>query len=137
MFCVHVCSQVTAGFLFTVVFFFPTVNFPMRICIHFWLFGETDATQLQHVLETVIPFTATLILSLFVNDVGVVFGLIGSVETCSTFFLFPAGMILCRPALKDSQTPQPAWLRPLCYVLLCFGACFLVLGVITTLYGEE
>ena len=90
----RIALQVTLGFLFTIVFTFPMINFPMRICIHYWLHGETEATPLQHFLETAVPFITTLLISLFVRDVGVVFSLVGSVETCSTFFLFPAAMFL-------------------------------------------
>lgn len=48
--------QVTAGFLVTIMFTFPMSNFAMRICIHYVFFGESETTNTQHALETIIPF---------------------------------------------------------------------------------
>lgn len=104
----------------------------MRICIHYWVYGETDPTPAQHVLETVIPFASTLLIAQFVSDVGTVFSLVGSVETCCTFFLFPAAIALFSPMLK-AKGFGGMWLRPLCVLLLILGTLFLVLGVASTL----
>ena len=39
--------QVTACFLFVATFTVPMVNFPMRVSIHYMLFGETNASEPQ------------------------------------------------------------------------------------------
>lgn len=48
-------AQVNVCFLFTFTFTYPLLNFPMRICIHYLFYGETEATNIQHILETVLP----------------------------------------------------------------------------------
>ena len=122
-------------FLFIVVSFFPMANFPMRVCIHYWLYGETEATPVQHLLETLIPFAVTLLGAVFLTDVGLVFSLVGSVETCSTYFLFPSAMVLASVKLRANPDTKPSRaVVAACWAVFVFGVFALVLGVISTLF---
>jgi mannose/fructose/N-acetylgalactosamine-specific phosphotransferase system component IID len=124
-----VISLVTIGFLFTIVFVFPMVNFSLRICIHHLLHGETDTTRLQHVMETIVPFVVALAAALFVTDLGVVYGLIGSIGACSFALLFPALLYLRSVTMKD-KSARMVWS---CRVLFAVGVLMMVMGVLSSL----
>ena len=94
-------NQVTACFLFVATFTVPMVNYPMRISLHYMVFGETKASELQHLVETVVPVGASLIISIFVDNVGLVFSFIGAVTACAISFIIPGILFLRSQRLKD------------------------------------
>ena len=96
--------------------------------------GETVATPIQHVLETVLPLCVTLAGALTLQDVGVVFGLIGSIGTSSLFFIFPVAMYLSSKPLKDSRTPM---MTLACVCVFGLGLLIMFLGVISSLAGAS
>lgn len=126
-------AQVNVCFLFTFTFTYPLVNFPMRICIHYLAVGETDATPLQHTLETVLPLCITLTGALLLTDVGIVFSLIGSIGTSSIFFLFPTSLYLT--SKKVFEKPRAKLIS--CYAVFLFGLMVMILGVLSSLSGQE
>jgi hypothetical protein len=130
---VHVCDQVALCMLFLMVFTYPVMQFPMRISIHYFLYGETDTTRLQHVLETAAPLAIALIGALYLTDVGVVFTLIGALTTSSSFFLLPAIMYLKTKTI----TLRPLYVVVLCYFSIVLGAVVLCCGFVATLTSHS
>ena len=92
---------VTACFLFVAVFSVPISNFSLRISLHFMLFGETRASELQHVLETVVPIGGALIVAMFVSNVATVFSFTGAVTSSATSFIIPCVLFLRCTKLSD------------------------------------
>ena len=125
--------QVNACFLFTFTFTYPLMNFPMRICIHYLAFGESEATPTQHVLETILPLCCTLTGALLVTDVGIVFSLIGSIATSSIFLLFPSALYI--RSRKVVVKPRAQIIA--CYCTFAFGMMIMILGVISSLSGNS
>ena len=123
--------QVTLGFLLTIVFTYPMSNFAMRICLHYLLCGETQATTLQHFLETLLPFGVVLIGALYVTNLGIVYSLMGAVAACSFFLLFPTAMYLASKRLQARST-----VSSVCAVAtFAFGIVLLAFGVVTSVMG--
>lgn len=124
--------QVNLCFLLTFTFTYPLMNFPMRICIHYLLYGETRATDSQHLVETVVPLCFVLAGALLLTDVGIVFSLIGSIATSSIYFIFP-----CLMFLKSSKVGVVALRsRVVVWCVLGFGLLVLVLGVVASVTGS-
>ena len=48
---------------------YSLVAFPLRVTLHYFMFGESRATTMQHIAETLTPFAITLAIGLFVRDV--------------------------------------------------------------------
>jgi uncharacterized membrane protein len=103
-------------------------NFPLRVSIHFFAFGETgkEATLRQHVVETLIPFSVSLAVALVVTDVGILFSFVGALTRASMFCIFPATSVLRSRKLAPHLT---TWERIGCWLLLVLGAAVTVLGV--------
>lgn len=121
--------QVALCLLFTMVFAYPVMNFPLRISLHYLLWGETDATRAQHVFETAAPLVIVLCGALVVHDVGAVFAVIGAVQTTTVFFVFPCLMYLRSKHIHD----RPKSMVVACVVTMCFGSLILVFGLLTAL----
>jgi hypothetical protein len=50
----------------------PVSNYSLRVSIHYMLFGETTASELQHIAETVVPVAGAMCVALLVSDVSMV-----------------------------------------------------------------
>ena len=81
--------QVTACFLFVATVTIPIINFPLRVSLHYMIWGESSVSDFQLLLETVLPFGVALITAVFVTDVGLVFSFLGAVTAAATSFVYP------------------------------------------------
>lgn len=118
-------------FLFTLVFTYPVMNFPLRISIHYLAFGETDTSPGQHVMETLIPFVLCMAGAVYADDVGLVFSLIGSVATGAVFFLFPTAMYWRSSKIHT----RPAAMLAACACVFALGTVVMICGLIAALAG--
>ena len=121
-------AQVTLGFLFTISFAYPLGSFALRLNVHSLLFGETESLTWQHAAETIIPFVIVLTGALFITNLGVVYGLIGSIASCSFFLLFPPAMYLHSKSLTQSASLALA-----AKAVFGFGVAVMVTGVLASL----
>ena len=112
-------------FLFTIVFTYPMMNFPLRISLHYLAFGETDTTNLQHLAETLLPLALALTGALTVKDVGVVFAVVGAIGTASTFFLFPTLLYL----RSNKIHARPGGMKVACVCLFVLGLVVMICGL--------
>ena len=113
-------------YLLKVVFTYAFLNFPFRITLHYLLFGKTEATTLQHVAETFIPFAIALGIACLVRNVAIVFSFVGSVARTAVFFLFPAVLYLRSRKLAPTRSSV---LTVMCYGFLVVGVTALALGI--------
>lgn len=96
--------------------------------------GKEDKTELgskfQKMLYWVITFlvlVVTLILGIFVGDLGIVFSLIGSLASATLGFTLPGLFFFLM-----FKGVAASWNRWLAFVLFVFGIAFAILGTVTT-----
>lgn len=127
--CARVSLQVVTCYLLKILTTYAMSNFPLRVTLHFLLFGETEATAVQNALETLVPFLVALLAGLLVTNVGFLFSFVGAVARSAVFFMYPCALYLRCSAVTDKG---PA-VRAACYALFGFGAVIMLLGVWSSL----
>lgn len=118
--------QALLCYLLKIAVTYPFVNFPLRITVHYLLYGETPPTRTQHVTQTVTPFVLAAAIACFVHDVAVVFGFVGALTRTTVFFFFPA-LLMLRSVRTGPLTPCE---RVSCWALLACWAATTVFGLI-------
>uniref|UniRef100_UPI00398F0E0A sodium-coupled neutral amino acid transporter 7 n=1 Tax=Pristiophorus japonicus TaxID=55135 RepID=UPI00398F0E0A len=101
---------------------------------------EEDVSRERHrrVLQTVIWFFLTLILALFIPDIGKVISVIGGLAACF-IFVFP-GLCLIEAKLSEIQQDNCAswWALVLCGItMVCMGAFIFGQSTARSLYQER
>lgn len=119
--------QVILCYLIKMLFSYPLSNFPLRITIHYQLYGNAPPTWLQHTLETTIPLLVAGGVAVAVSDVSVLFSIVGAVARTSISFLMPAAMLI-RAGGATRLVRAFAWF------VFAFGAIVGVLGLAATIY---
>jgi hypothetical protein len=80
----------------------PVSNYSLRVSIHYMLFGETTASEIKHIAETVVPVVGALVVALFVTDVSMVRVSLGTILIDASH-----ACPLCPqpPSVQDSPAP--------------------------------
>ena len=86
----------------------------------------------QHLVETILPVGAALVVAIFVTDVGIVFSFIGSVTATYISFIMPGYIFLQSPSLKDRSPLDVAagW------AIVAFGILVALAGFICAVIGS-
>lgn len=117
---------VSACFLFVAVFTIPMMNFPIRVSLHYILYGETKRGEVAHVIESVLPLGAALLVAMVVTDVGLVFSFVGSVSAATTSFILPALLFL-----KSTKVAKSGLEVLGAFAILAIGLVTFVAGIIS------
>ncbi|KAK0150054.1 putative sodium-coupled neutral amino acid transporter 7 [Merluccius polli] len=112
-----------------VVTSYPILHFCGRAVIEgLWLRFTREQVDLcvirerrRRIIQTVVWFTATLALALFIPDIGKVISLIGGLAACF-IFVFP-GLCLIRAQLSESDNQSASW-----HVLVGYGVVMVTVG---------
>ncbi|CAL8383237.1 unnamed protein product [Arctogadus glacialis] len=113
-----------------VVTSYPILHFCGRAVVEgLWLRCRGEQVELcvvrerrRRILQTVVWFSSTLALALFIPDIGKVISLIGGLAACF-IFVFP-GLCLIQAKLSESDDRSASW-----YVLVVYGAVMVTIGV--------
>ena len=103
------------------------MNFPLRVTLHYSVFGDSDTTTKQHVMETLIPFVLVTAVACFITDVAIVVSFVGAIARTAVFLLYPPLALLKCTKLSAPVTNSE---RYLCYFLLTLWAVITVFGLI-------
>ncbi|XP_061600036.1 sodium-coupled neutral amino acid transporter 7 isoform X2 [Cololabis saira] len=112
-----------------VVTSYPILHFCGRAVIEgLWLRFQGEQVEVcvrrerrRRILQTLIWFVITLVLALFIPDIGRVISLIGGLAACF-IFVFP-GLCLMQAKLSETDNRSASW-----HVLLVFGVAMVTLG---------
>ena len=90
----------------TIVMAFPLVIFPCRYALDVMLFHDAEPNWCRHFILTGIICGCTLIVSLFVPNISVVFQLMGGTTSAFVCFVLPAAFVIHlegQQRLQDGQ----------------------------------
>uniref|UniRef100_A0A8C5BFD7 Amino acid transporter transmembrane domain-containing protein n=1 Tax=Gadus morhua TaxID=8049 RepID=A0A8C5BFD7_GADMO len=112
-----------------VVTSYPILHFCGRAVVEgLWLRCRGEQVELcvvrerrRRILQTVVWFSSTLALALFIPDIGKVISLIGGLAACF-IFVFP-GLCLIQAKLSESDDRSASW-----YVLVVYGVVMVTIG---------
>ncbi|KAF7211901.1 sodium-coupled neutral amino acid transporter 7 isoform X2 [Nothobranchius furzeri] len=112
-----------------VVTSYPILHFCGRAVIEgLWLRFRGEQVEVcvrserrRRILQTLVWFVITLVLALFIPDIGRVISLIGGLAACF-IFVFP-GLCLMQAKLSETDTRSASW-----HVLVGFGVAMVTLG---------
>ncbi|CAL8351194.1 unnamed protein product [Merluccius merluccius] len=127
-----------------VVTSYPILHFCGRAVIEgLWLRFTREQVDLcvirerrRRIIQTVVWFTATLALALFIPDIGKVISLIGGLAACF-IFVFP-GLCLIRAQLSESDNQSASWHALVVYgvVMVTIGAFVFALTTSNSIYQD-
>ncbi|XP_068595088.1 sodium-coupled neutral amino acid transporter 7 [Brachionichthys hirsutus] len=108
---------------------YPILHFCGRAVIEgLWLRLQGEQVEVcvrrerrRRILQTLVWFTVTLVLALFIPDIGRVISLIGGLAACF-IFVFP-GLCLMQVKLSETDNRSKSW-----HGLLIFGATMVTIG---------
>ncbi|XP_071381275.1 sodium-coupled neutral amino acid transporter 7 [Centroberyx affinis] len=112
-----------------VVTSYPILHFCGRAVIEgLWLRFQGEQVEVcvrreqrRRVLQTLVWFSVTLILALFIPDIGRVISLIGGLAACF-IFVFP-GLCLIQAKLSETESRSASW-----HVLVVYGVVMVTIG---------
>ncbi|KAJ7986175.1 hypothetical protein DPEC_G00348050 [Dallia pectoralis] len=112
-----------------VVTSYPILHFCGRAVLEgLWLRFQGEEVEVcvrrerrRRVLQTLVWFTITLILALFIPDIGRVISLIGGLAACF-IFVFP-GLCLIQAKLSETEIRTTSW-----YAIVVYGVVMVTLG---------
>ncbi|XP_028257764.1 sodium-coupled neutral amino acid transporter 7 [Parambassis ranga] len=118
-----------AFIIICVVTSYPILHFCGRAVIEgLWLRFQGEQVEVcvrreqrRRILQTLVWFVITLILALFIPDIGRVISLIGGLAACF-IFVFP-GLCLMQAKLSETESRSTSW-----HVLVVFGVVMVTLG---------
>lgn len=93
---------------------------------HYILYGETKRGEVAHVIESVLPLGAALLVAMVVTDVGLVFSFVGSVSAATTSFILPSLLFL-----KSTKVAKSGLEVAGAYGILIIGLVTFVAGIIS------
>ena len=121
--------QVTGSLLLVTSFTIPLFCYPVRVSLHFMVYGEKPTTDLQRMVESSAPLAVVLAIALFVDNVGLVFSFVGAVTTSMISFVVPSVLFLRSKALVDKSRTELA----LAWLALGTGVMLSTVGLAATL----
>lgn len=120
-------AVITGLFATTISFTYPLVCAALRISMFWMVNGPRDMSERQHRI-----YSAAIVLmscvGVGITDVGVVFGVVGSVSSGFIAFIFPALFVLWSDKFKNTRREAM-----FCRGLIGFGLLSCVLGLIASL----
>ena len=87
----------------TIVMAFPLVVFPCRYTVDVMLFHDAEPNWCRHFVLTAVICGCTLLVSLFVPNISVVFQLMGGTTSAFVCFVLPAAFAIHLAGEQDSQ----------------------------------
>ena len=87
----------------TIVMAFPLVVFPCRYTVDVMLFHDAEPNWCRHFVLTAVICGCTLLVSLFVPNISVVFQLMGGTTSAFVCFVLPAAFAIHLAREQDSQ----------------------------------
>ncbi|KAM4593398.1 sodium-coupled neutral amino acid transporter 7 isoform 1-T2 [Odontesthes bonariensis] len=118
-----------AFIIICVVTSYPILHFCGRAVIEgLWLRFQNEQVEVcvrrerrRRILQTLVWFVVTLVLALFIPDIGRVISLIGGLAACF-IFVFP-GLCLMQVKLSETDIRSASW-----HGMVCFGVAMVTLG---------
>ncbi|XP_056269125.1 sodium-coupled neutral amino acid transporter 7 [Pseudoliparis swirei] len=123
---------------------YPILHFCGRAVIEgLWLRFQGEQVEVcvrreqrRRILQTLVWFVVTLVLALFIPDIGRVISLIGGLAACF-IFVFP-GLCLMQAKLSETDSPTASWHGSvvLCVVMVTIGAFIFGLSTTNAIYQD-
>ena len=119
---------------FVIITTYPLVNFTCRVAQGNLIWRDHQVKTWRGYVLSTANFTIAVIISLFVNDLALILGIVGSLATSTMTLILPA-LIFYRISIKVKFAKTSKWELRACIVLIVFGVAIAILGLITTILG--